>query len=332
VFLGGLRTAPDFDNNPYIGTYVDPNGALYPLRQVAYRNPIGASTNSHYDNPLWNLNWNTSTSEVNRALGSFELNVAATPFLTFISRTGVDFYDDNRVDNYPVLSSNVPGGQLTMQTLSELQFNEDLMAKVTTPLSRSVNLTGIVGLGYNNREFNNVGTTVGDFILPNAPFNLQNSAGSDRTPFNTQSTTRLMASYFQLSFDAFDQLFLNVTGRAEDANSFNGTFYYPSASLGWQFTKVRGLDNSRFLSFGKLRVSAGEVGVQPPVYQTATYYNPASNSVIAESYGSELDASAAIYGGGYLRSTTEATRVSSRKTRQSMRAGPTCAFLITRSV
>ena len=305
VFLGGLRTSPDFDNSPYIGTYVDANGALYPLRQVAYRNPIGASTLSHYDNPLWNLNWNTSTTEVNRALGSFELNVAATPWLTLISRTGVDFYDDNRTDNYPVLSSAFPGGSLTMQTISALQFNEDLMARVTAPLSKNINLIGILGANYNNRNFENVGVTVGEFILPNAPLNLQNSAGSDRSPFNSNSVTRMTAGYFQLSLDAYDQLFLNVTGRAENANSFANTFYYPSAALGWQFTKLRGLDNSKFLSFGKLRVSAGQVGVQPPVYQTATFYNPASNAVLTESYGSSIDASAAIYGGGYLRSQTE---------------------------
>ncbi len=254
IFLGGLRTAPDFDNNPYIGTYVDPNGALYPLRQVAYRNPIGASTNSHYDNPFWNINWITSTAEVNRGLGSFELSVDATPWLSFLARTGVDFYGDNRTDNYPVISSGLPGGQLTIQNFSELQFNTDLLAKVAVPLSKNINFSGILGFNYNNRNFSNEGVTVGDFILPNAPFDLTNSAGSDRSPFNSNSLQRTTAGYFQASFDAFDQLFLNVTGRGEQASTFANSFYYPSVALGWQFTKLKGLDNSRTLSFGKIKV------------------------------------------------------------------------------
>jgi TonB-linked SusC/RagA family outer membrane protein len=303
IFLGGLRTPVDFDNSIYEGTYVDAAGALYPHRQLAYRNPIGANTNSIYDNPFWILHRITSTTEVNRALGSFEANIEATPWLSFLARTGVDFYSDNRTDNYPVISAGFPGGSLTIQELSELQFNTDLLAKINTPLTRSINLSGLVGLNYNNRNFENAGTNVRNFILPDAPFDLSNSAGDARFPFNTRSTVRTTAGYAQVSLDAFDQLYLTATGRAEQASTFANTFFYPSVSVGWQFTKLKGLDNAGALSFGKLRATYGEVGVQPGPYLTNTYFNTASSATIAEAFGSSLDASSAVYGGGYLRST-----------------------------
>ena len=303
IFLGGLRTPADFDNRIYQGTYVDAAGALYPNRQVAYRNPIGANTNSIYDNPFWIIHRITSTTEVNRALGSFEANIEATPWLSFLARTGVDFYSDNRTDNYPVLSANFPGGDLTIQELSELQFNTDVMARVTTPLTSNINFNGLVGFNYNNRNFENSGSDVKSFILPDAPLDLGNSAGSSRFPFNSRSTARTTATYAQLNFDAFDQLILNLTGRAEQASTFANTFFYPSASLGWQFTKLRGLDGGNTLSFGKLRATYGEVGVQPVPYLTNTYYVTASSTVIGEAFGSTLDASSPLYGGGYLRST-----------------------------
>jgi TonB-linked SusC/RagA family outer membrane protein len=303
IFLGGLRSPVDFDNSVYQGTYVDAGGALYPNRQAAYRNPIGANTNSIYDNPFWIIHNVLSTTEVNRALGSFEANIEATPWLSFLARAGVDFYSDDRTDNYPVLSANFPGGDLTIQELSELQFNTDLMAKFSAPMTSTINFTGLVGFNYNNRKFENSGTDVKSFILPDAPLDLGNSAASSRFPFNSNSLVRTTASYAQLNFDAFDQLVLNLTGRAEQASTFANTFFYPSASLGWQFTKLKGLDGGNTLSFGKLRASYGEVGVQPAPYLTNTYYVTASSNVIAEGFGSTLDASSPVYGGGYLRNT-----------------------------
>src|SRR6185503_17932430 len=239
---------------------------------------------------FWIINKITSTTEVNRALGSFEANIEATPWLSFLARTGVDFYSDDRTDNYPVLSAAFPGGDLTIQELSELQFNTDVMARISTPLTSNINFNGLVGFNYNNRNFENSGSDVKSFILPDAPLDLGNSAGSSRFPFNSRTTARTTATYAQLNFDAFDQLILNLTGRAEQASTFTNTFFYPSASLGWQFTKLRGLERSNTLSFGKLRATYGEVGVQPVPYLTNTYYVTASSGVIGEAFGSTLDA------------------------------------------
>jgi hypothetical protein len=93
-----------------------------------------------------------------------------------------------------------------------------------------------------------------------------------------------------------------LTGRAENSSTFANTFFYPSASLAWQFTKLPALDNKDGLSFGKLRASYGEVGIQPSPYITNTYFNPLFNT---ESYGSSLDAASPVYGGGYSRSIVQ---------------------------
>lgn len=302
IFLGGLRTSPDFDNKFYEGTYVDANGALYPKRQISYRNPIGANTNSGYDNPFWIINRITSNTTVNRLFGTFEATVDANSWLQFVERAGVDYYSDVRYDNFPSLSASYPGGQLTIQQISETQFNNDVIARANKQFSKNFGLTALVGFNYNNRYFENIGATVGNFILPDAPFDLGNSAGDARTPFNSRSTIRTTAMYSQLTLSLFDQLYLDLTGRGENSSTYAKTFYYPSASLGWQFTKLPGLRNQNGFSFGKLRVSYGEVGVQPSPYLAGTYYNP---TVVGESYGPTLDASSAVYGGGYSRSTVQ---------------------------
>lgn len=300
IFLGGLRTAADFDNLPYTGTYVDATGAEFPNRQLAYRNPIGANTSSVYDNPFWILHNITSTTAVNRLLGSFEVSVEATPWLTLLSRSGVDYYSDDRTDNYPVISAVFPGGNLTIQELSEMEFNTDALAKVKTRISDVLDFDGFVGFNYSNKLFENVGATVASFILPDAPFNLQNSAGAARTPFNSNSIVRTTAGYVQLNFTAYNQLIINLTGRAELPSTVSKTYYFPSASVAWQFSKIKAFSDSKVLSFGKVRASYGEVGVQPGPYLNQTDY---LGAVVTESYGATLDASSPVYGGGYLRNT-----------------------------
>lgn len=304
IFLGGLRTPPDYDNREYEGTYVDPTGLQFLNRQISYRNPIGARTNSGYDNPFWILNRIKNTSTVNRFNGSFEATVNPLPWLSIVERAGVDNYTDKQIQNFPTISASKPGGELTLQTFSETQFNNDLFARGNFDLNKNITLTALAGWNFNHRNFDNIGATARNFInedILNPRFDLGNSAADARFPFNSQSQIRTTAGFGQLSFGLFDQLFVEVTGRGEAASTFNSTFFYPSASLAWQFTKLQGLNGNKFLSFGKLRASYGEVGVQPNPYLLSTYYNPL---VVVESYGPTLDASSNTYGsGGYGRSS-----------------------------
>ncbi|MBK7438601.1 MAG: hypothetical protein IPI77_18025 [Saprospiraceae bacterium] len=58
------------------------------------------------------------------------------------------------------------------------------------------------------------------------------------SPFDVSNSLNHIRSnrlYSLLSFDAFDQLFLNLSGTQEAASSISGTYFYPSADLAWQF-------------------------------------------------------------------------------------------------
>ena len=299
IFLGGLRTPPDFDNSFFEGTYVNTAGALFPGRQVSYRNPIGSATSSGYDNPFWVINRITSSTNVNRFMPSFEANLKITNWLSLINRLGVDYYLDSRIDNFPVLASGTNnGGYLTEQTVSENQVNNNVMLKGIKKFQK-FNLDALVGFNYNNRNYENIGGTVRNFILPDAPFDLGNSANNSRTPFNSQSKIRVAASYAQANLGYDDKVFLELTGRYEWYSTVKDAFFYPSASLAWLFKKASSVG---VLSFGKLRFSYGQVGVPAPAYAWDTYFGPASEF---ESWGPGLDASSSTYGGGYSRSAQQ---------------------------
>jgi len=302
IFLGGLRTSPDFNNNVSVVDYYKANGNVYENRQRAYRNPIGSSANPGYDNPVWTINNNINSSVVNRIMGKVEAEYDPTNWLRLTGRLGIDQYSDDRYAKFPVYNATYDPGQLRKETLSEYQINSDLIGRASHQFSEDFSGSLLVGFNLNHREYHDLGTTVRDFTLSGNFQDLSNSAPNQRNPFNYSSTVRTAALYSKVNFNAYDQLHLTVTGRAETASTFGSkaksTFFFPSANVAWDFTNVPALSGSDILSFGKLRASWGQVGRQPDPYLTITDYVPA---YFQTGWGPGLDA--ANYGGGYIRST-----------------------------
>lgn len=313
IYLGGLRTAPDYDNSHFIGDFTDPSGNIFPDRQLSYRNKLGRATaaspitNAGYDNPLWNLDRVRNESRVNRFLGALEMTYDVTPWLNILNRSGVDTYTDIRYAFLPVGSSALPTGSLTEEAIQETQVNNDLIARAHTNLGPNVTLTGLVGYNINARRSSQVGATATGFINPFSPPQLNNTPSTNRSPYNLIVEQRTAALYSQIDLGLFNQVYLTGTVRGEQASTFGpqakSTFIYPAVSGAWQFSKLGLLADNHFLSFGKLRASFGIVGVQPTPYLTQTYYTSANSGVLADGWGTSLDA--ANYGGGFVRSTSK---------------------------
>ena len=300
IFLGGLRTAADFDNSIYEGTYVTAAGAKFLNRQVSYRNTIGKATASGYDNPFWVINRITSTSQVQRFIPNLEASLKITDWLSVIDRVGLDYYTDSRKDNFPVLASGGNnGGTLTEQTVSESIVNNDIILKAQISKVKDFDISAALGYNYNNANYENIGATVKSFTLPDAPFDLGNSAKDQRTPFNRQSKVRVNGVYLQGNIGYKEMLFLDFSGRYEQFSTIKDATFYPSASLAYVFRGAAYEGNKSILSFGKLRASYGKVGVGAGAYAWDNYFGP---TVEVESWGPALDASSAIYGGGFSRS------------------------------
>lgn len=306
LFLGGLRTPPDFNNQAATTVdYFDPStGVFIEGRQRAYNNPYGQNANPTFDNPFWTINNVENSTNLNRFIGKFETSWDPTEWLNITNRTGLDTYADRRYQLYPVFNATFEDGELTEQEITELQVNNDLIARAAHQFNEDYSGTLLLGFNINHQNFDNVGATVQNFVLPNAPRDLSNSEADSRSPFQNESTQRTAALYGEASIDAFDMLFVDLTGRAETASTFGpdteSTFFYPSATLAWQFTELGALSDNGVLNFGKLRLSYGTVGRQPPPYQTLTYYQSAT---FGTGWGPALDA--ANYTGGYVQSTTQ---------------------------
>jgi TonB-linked SusC/RagA family outer membrane protein len=300
LLLGGLRTSPDFDNTQYTGSYTTAGGEIKPDRHVSFRNPLGASDGPRYSNPLWNIHNNKNTTDVDRIIGNLELALDPTSWLNVTGRVGIDNFTDHNNEKFPLYSASFPTGYLQRNITTESQLNTDLFARTSKTFGSNFTANLLVGVNYNNRQRETVHTQITNFIIPSAPDLLTNALNSNLQAFNYRNQIRTFAYYAQADLQAYDMFYLTLTGRQESASTYANSFFFPSAALAWQFTKLSALKDNSFLSFGKLRLSWGQVGIQPQPYLNITQFNP---TFYGDSYAYGLAAISGVYGGGFTRSS-----------------------------
>ena len=275
LFLGALRTPADFDISDYTGTYTDAAGGIVEGRQRSYRRYLGNNDNPIYNNPLWTINKQLNTSNVNRMIASTEMTIDATDELSIIIRPGVDTYNDERLTYYPVFSGAEQAGRAIEETITETQFNTHFLARYSKLISSNVELTGLVGYQYNSRNLDWVWTDYSGFVindLTSRYINTNNAPPANGNPGDFTQVTRSSAGFAQVQLGLMEQVFVNLQGRLERASSYSGSFFFPSADVAWQFTQLPALQDNGILSFGKIRVAYGEVGVEPNPYAGAQYF------------------------------------------------------------
>lgn len=308
--LGLLRTPPDFDNSGYRGSYYT-NDASAPIanRQRSYREPFGADATATYNNPLWTINEQESVADVDRFISSLELTVSPTSWMDLIGRVGLDKFVEWQQQFFTpgAASGAYTTGYFSKELARNTIFNMDYIARAGHRFNRSIEGTLLVGFNYNHRQRITDGSEIINFIqfadVAGGIRDIDNALPENRSVSSTFGQERTVGVYSSASLSWNDMLFLNGTIRGESASTFgdegDNTFYFPSASLAWQFTKVSGL-KSDILTFGKLRASYGEVGVQPARYNTTNTYTTPSYS---DQYGGTLAGS--LYGNGAFVPSTQ---------------------------
>jgi TonB-linked SusC/RagA family outer membrane protein len=305
--VGLLRNPADFDISDYIGDYYSsPNASPILDRQRGYRSYLGARANPPNNNALWALYQAKNTTDVDRFINNFELNVKAASWLDITARAGIDNYTDQQVNYFPVNDiAGAGNGSYREAITKETQLNADLFARATHDFGQNFGATVIVGANFNDRKYYNMGTSITNFLVADAPPNFSNATTANKTPVNFRSEVRTTRAYATASFSAYDALFLNLSGAAESASTFGAlsdkTFFYPSADVAWQFTQLPIFQQVDGLTFGKLRASYGVVGVQPLPYRSNTVFEPSRFS--ANPWGDALVG--AVYGdGAYSQSSS----------------------------
>lgn len=307
LYLGLLRNPADFDISGYRGDYyASSSAAPIPNRHRSYRNPLGASNNPGFNNPLWTIKEQNNLSTVDRIIASMNLTVRPIEWLDLIARVGIDKFGERGSEFYTPGGAGFAGGRMGKEYASNSVFNMDYIAKARKTFSSDFDGDILIGFNYNHKERVVEGTLIENFTIftdiEDGVLDVRNSDLLNRTPTSSFGSERTVATYTAANFSAYNQLFINATLRAEYASTFGDNsdkpFFFPSTSVAWQFSKLPVFE-SNILTFGKLRVSYAEVGVQPLRYKTFA-------ELAVPTYGDQHSGglNTGLFGGGYVPSSS----------------------------
>ncbi len=292
IYLGLLRNPADFDISDYIGTYYDSQGNPTPLRHRSYRRYLGNTTNPTYNNPLWTINEQKSDTKVDRVLGSIDFNIQATPWLNFVVRSGLDTYNDDRVYFFPLFSGDgATNGRYQNEIYKNTEISTDFISLMNFNLAENLSAKVTLGSAFSDRQRKQIYVEAIDFLFNSRLINPSIASNIDEQEQNRR--IRNVRYYGQSSFDYNDLLNLNLGLTYEDASSSAKSIVYPSVEAGLKWSNLLNLDNDSPLSFAKVRLAYGEVGLAPDPHGWETGYETATYSGYSD--GISLTA----FGGGF---------------------------------
>ena len=279
ILLGLARTPPDFDNFPYI---VD---GLH--RSYRYPNPDPADplADRVYDNPFWVINRDQNTSDVNRAIGNFDISWDALPWLNLKYTFGADYSSDQRIEGLPPQSSgDALTGQIWQGAYTNLQLDGNFVATAQKKWSDALNTSFTLGQNLNSRDLRQIQSKGTTYIDPNL-FTLNNTVNSNLQAQNYSSLVRVAGYFAQAGVDLWNQLYVTAAVRADQSSTFpkaDRTNWYPKASVAWNAFGAGSRGAVGPLSYLKLRAAYGAVGREPIAYQILDAF---SNGATALDYG-----------------------------------------------
>lgn len=270
VMLGLLRTPPTFDISNGYGSDAINHTDAYMFAdgtQRAYRG------NGIYDNPFFTVKMNPFTDNVDRFIGSAQLNYYVTDWFDIMYRLGADNYTDTRVQIFAINSGAFPAGQIFNHQITSQDINSDLILNFTHKFTDELSSKLLVG----NNMVQSSGSSLyvqGDGLIIPGFYNISNTSGQ----ITRQSKTKLRRSAFygDLTLSYLDWLYFDGTLRNEWSTTLpknNNSFLFGAANLSFIFTDaLKDIFKETPVSFGKLRMSYAVVGKDAPLYATSTPY------------------------------------------------------------
>ena len=232
-------------------------------------------------------------TDVNRFTATPQFTATPNSWLQLISRFNTDVASDKRTYFFPVSSAGeVQTGVYNEDVISNRVLNFDFLGKANFNMSSDINLTATAGWSYSDRKYQrNTGRITGFLVNSTKQTTSLNTAAEASILQIAKLNRRYNRGYAVLNFDFYDSVFLNVSGALENSSTINGSFFYPSTDVAWNFQKS---NSESAFSFGKLRASWGKVGVQPSAHRFQTL---AEGSFSYSTLNNPLDID--LFGGGY---------------------------------
>jgi len=241
-----------------------------PTSQILFRS-------TSFNNPYWWADNDKYGQHTNRMFGN--MYVEYTPnlgldgwILKFREQAGIDMWTSNYDEIAEIGSAKNKKGEVENYGVQENVFNNLFTINLDGKFGadKQFGLNVVLGNEINEdnmRKWDYYGSNFNFYGFPTMS-NATNFSSSEYT-----AEERTVGFFGQASLDWASQLYLTVTARTDYVSTMprgSRNFFYPSVSLGWEFTKLPMLQDQKVLTYGKLRASYAQVGQAGHYYKT--YY------------------------------------------------------------
>ena len=266
-----------------------------------------ASSNSEFDNPLFNVNANKNREETNRYNASVGINLTPFSWLKVAGRFGYEVYNTEGYLRYHPLSYFLAVGSGGIQDNFWRKYhgyNHTITATAKKTLGKNFNfrvMGGTMWQDYQTEMYAVSGSNIVDsvvngkmykngVILTDATYTaLPSPSDSNATRVNTrtrllrnvygeynQSILRQFAYFGEFAFNYKNMIFLNYTHRFEEASTLpkkNRKFNYPGGSISVIATDLLPfLKRGNILNYWKLRGSMASTARLNSPYSTQSVF------------------------------------------------------------
>lgn len=257
------------------------NVDVYEQRDAYFRNKtnatwnqagVGATNPIYWDNPYWTRYENFENDSRTRYFGNVALNYKLADWVDVMGRISLDSY--NELQEERIAIGSIDPSEYSRFDRQFSEYNYDLMANFHKKISADFNLGGVLGTNIRRTSVSSVrATTNGGLLIPRL-YALLNTANPLEAAEEIDTREEVSGIFAAANLGYKEFLFLDVTARRDKSSTLpksNNTYYYPSVSLGFLFSKLT--TNTPWLSHGKVRVNYAEVGAPAPVLYTRDYFD-----------------------------------------------------------
>ena len=217
-----------------------------------------------YYNPLLSVENAQYTTTTNRTLGNLFANVTLMKGLTFRSEFGMDQLNQNEESYNGKLTARnlgVPNGQGFNASDQILNFNTNNFLRYNKTFGEYHDFDAVVGTSF--QEYNLKSNSATGEQFPSDAFKKIASAASKTDASSTETQFSFLSYFARANYKYKDRYLLALSGRYDGSSRFgknNRYGFFPAASVGWILSEEKFLQNTKWLSFLKLKASYGLTG------------------------------------------------------------------------
>ncbi len=228
-----------------------------------------------YDSPFWTVNKNPFEDNINRVIGNLNFSWQIVPWMTLSYKLGLDVNNEGRKQANDINSAGSVEGTISQHNFNTNLINSDILFLFNYEVSQNFKLNATLGYNYFYDQRNYRGSYGSSLGTPGF-YHISNA--TDIWAYEIIEEKKIHGVFADILFSWDNYLFLNVALRNDWSSALPkeyNSFFYPAVSLGWTFTENLGLSDNSVFSYGKLRISWGQVGNDAPIYAASNRFEQA---------------------------------------------------------